>query len=228
MQRGLQMEEEARQEFERITGIIVFPSVLFHQEHDWMMASLDGIDIEHKHIVEIKCPGPHDHSVAINGMIPDKYYPQLQHQMAVAGVNSAFYFSYDGCTSNVLEIKRNEVYQEELISKEKAFFRCMTTLETPELTEKDYTLRDDDIWKQTAKNWIDVHRQLRDLQRQEESLRESLICMCGKSNSMGNGIKMSRVVRKGNIDYTAIPELQDVDLERYRKRAIEMWRISPH
>ena len=46
MKEGIRKEEEARTEFEKQTGIIVFPKVLISDKYDWMMASLDGIDIE--------------------------------------------------------------------------------------------------------------------------------------------------------------------------------------
>ena len=44
--RGLELEELARQTFEKKTGTIMFPKVVLHPSFDWMMASLDGIDID--------------------------------------------------------------------------------------------------------------------------------------------------------------------------------------
>ncbi len=38
----------------------MFPKVVLHPAHDWMMASLDGIDLDGNSIVEIKCPGQTD------------------------------------------------------------------------------------------------------------------------------------------------------------------------
>jgi putative phage-type endonuclease len=94
--RGLELEELARQVFEKKTGMIMFPKVVLHPSLDWMMASLDGIDIDGQAIVEIKCPGQTDHDVAKTGKVPEKYIPQLQHQLAVTGVEIAYYFSFDG------------------------------------------------------------------------------------------------------------------------------------
>ena len=42
---------------------------------NWMIASLDGIDIDNKTLVEIKCPGEIDHSCAMDGQVPEKYPP---------------------------------------------------------------------------------------------------------------------------------------------------------
>src|SRR5271170_1345030 len=71
MQRGTNLEEIARQEFEKMTGLIIFPQVVQHPNFEWMIASLDGIDLAHENIVEIKCPGINDHQYALDGKIPE-------------------------------------------------------------------------------------------------------------------------------------------------------------
>jgi hypothetical protein len=42
---------------------------------------------------------------------------------------------------------------------------------------------------------------------------------------MGSGIKLCHSVRKGAIDYKKIPELKSVDLEKYRGKDLESFRI---
>lgn len=126
MQRGLDLEDTAREYFTVYTGIKVEPKVIFHSQNDWMMASLDGISVDKHCIVEIKCPDPFgsSHKDAQSGMIPSIYYPQVQHQIAVANVDKAYYLSFDGDVFGgvLLEIPRNDIYIEELIEKEKAFY----------------------------------------------------------------------------------------------------------
>jgi putative phage-type endonuclease len=226
MKEGLRKEEEARQEFERITGIIVFPQVLVSEEHEFMMASLDGIDIEFKTAVEIKCPGEKDHEVAMSGIVPTKYYPQLQQQMFVANLDKMFYFSRYKDSSKLIEIYRNDSYIDDLISKEKEFFYCMEHLEAPELTQNDYKERNDDIWNQTAQKWLSINSQIKDLEKQELEIRKSLEDMSGKSNTKGGGISLYQSVRKGQIDYKSIPEIQNVNLEKYRKENSSFLRIT--
>src|SRR5208337_1949303 len=80
MQRGLDLEPIARELFTIRTGIEMFPRVVVR---DWAMASLDGLSIMGHKILEIKCPGPKDHELALCGKIPEYYFPQLQHQMMV-------------------------------------------------------------------------------------------------------------------------------------------------
>lgn len=225
MQRGNALEEKAREAFTKMTNIVVFDQVVFHQDYHWMMASLDGIDLEGKNIVEIKCPGPDDHDMAFNGHVPDKYYPQLQHQMEVTGLDQAYYFSFDGENGIVLKVNRNQPYIDKMIDKELEFYRCMCELEAPKLSERDYVEKDDNLWRNAAQQWRDIQQELVSLQAREEEVRASLIHLSGNTNCKGCGIKISRNIRKGNIDYKSIPELQGMDLEPYRKANIESWRI---
>lgn len=226
MIRGLQLEEEARLAFEDLTGITVFPKVMIHPEHDWMIASLDGIDIEHQRIVEIKCPGKIDHECAMDGQVPEKYYPQLQHQMIVCGLDLAFYFSYTDESCKILEVERSREYERILIDNELNFLRCMQDLEPPAFTSEDYVAMEDEQWVQTAKEYLEVKSQIHSLKEKEESLRKNLIRFSGGLNAKGGGIQISRQLRKGPIDYAKIPELKVIDLNSFRKKPIETWRID--
>jgi putative phage-type endonuclease len=117
MQRGLDLEIIALREFEKETGLIMFPVVGVSDEIDWMAASFDGMTIEGDAIVEIKAPGKKDHSTALKGKIPEKYYPQLQHQIYVSGLQMAYYYSFDGEKGIVLKVKRDDVYIDNMIQK---------------------------------------------------------------------------------------------------------------
>ena len=100
MKRGHDLEAEARQAFEAMyetlymDKITVVPYVVQSDIYEWMIASLDGLDMGKGVMVEIKCPGQKDHDLAMSGKIPEHYIPQLQHQLFVTGLNKMFYFSY--------------------------------------------------------------------------------------------------------------------------------------
>lgn len=226
MQRGNTLEERARINFEKATGLIMVDQVVFHPTYDWMMASLDGIDFPHENIVEIKCPGAQDHEMACEGFIPPKYYPQLQHQLEVTGLDMAYYYSFDGESGALVKVFRNQEYIDKMVKKEKAFLDCVQNMEPPELSDKDYHERTDDLWLSVSSKWVQCHSALQRLKAEEEELRETLIQLVGNSNARGGGIKISRSVRKGSVDYKAIPELKQVNLDNYRKSSTESWRIT--
>lgn len=226
MRRGKEMEAQAREAFEKKTGLIMFPVIMFHPKNEWMLASLDGMDIEQRNIVEIKCPGEEDHKLAMEGRIPDKYYPQLQHQMEVCGLDHVHYYSYREESQFIVDVYRDQNYIDQMIEKELVFLECMQTFVAPEFTDRDYVTKEDELWALTAKQWISVKRAVEDLELQEKELRNHLIYMSGQVNCKGSGIKLSKVVRRGAIDYHTIPEMKGVDCEKYRKPPVESWRLS--
>jgi putative phage-type endonuclease len=227
MRRGSEMEEEARKEFEHLTGLVVFPDVCFHPEHEWMMASLDGIDMERKNMVEIKCVSRKDHQTAIEGNVPDKYYPQLQHQLAVTGLQSVYYFSYDPLNPVTLQVARDEAYIADMIEKEKEFYRCVMNFEAPSLCDRDYVDLSNDVEFSTAATFfLTMKKQREVLEKEEERYRKRLIEISENRNAKGAGIRMTKFIRKGNIEYGKVAELQGVNLDKYRKPPTESWRIG--
>jgi putative phage-type endonuclease len=226
-ERGVLLEDQARECFIRKTGVHVKPLVVKSNVYPWMLSSYDGVDSEHKIIVEIKCPGKKVHEMGMNGIVPSYYLAQLMHQMLTLGLEKCFYFSYDPESSNIIEVDLNTAYAPHLLESERHFYyKNMLELEAPELVDKDYVLKNDLEWSRAASEWKDTNLQLQYLKKKEDDLRKRLIGMCDQSNCMGSGIKMSKIVRKGVVDYKAIPELKDIDVDKYRKSPVETWRIN--
>lgn len=122
MQRGKDLEPIALEMFEKETGLIMFPMVGKHEGIEWMAASFDGVSIDRKHIVEIKCPGKKDHELALQGKIPPKYYPQIQHQLCVSDLKMAYYYSFDGDQGIILEVNIDQDYILNMVEKEFDFW----------------------------------------------------------------------------------------------------------
>lgn len=122
MNRGRDLEPLALEMFELQTGFTMFPMVAKHSTIDWMAASFDGVSIDQKHFVEIKCPGKKDHQLALEGKIPPKYIPQLQHQICVIGLDKGYYYSFDGKNGVIIEFVRDEKFIEIMIEKENLFW----------------------------------------------------------------------------------------------------------
>lgn len=225
MQRGIEMEEFARHRFMELTGISVFPQVITSIEYPWMAASLDGLSLCGKYIVEVKCPGKADQESAQCGIVPEKYHPQLQHQLAVTGLDMAYYYSFDGEDGILLEVPRDQKYIDEMIIKEKKFYDCLVQFKAPELTDKDYTERNDNEWKEAAHLWKAKRFHLKNAEQEEKQARDHLLSLCVSKNSLGEGVKAQKIIKTGFVNYSEIPELQNVDLEKYRKPSSEYWKI---
>jgi len=224
MQRGHDLEEKARAVYEQKTGLFVLPQVREHFNIEFMIASLDGITIDGKHAVEIKCAGKEDHKKAVEGEVPEKYYPQLQHQIEVCNLKEIDYFSFDGEDGVIVKVPRNSVYITNLKQLEREFWENMQNLMPPVMTERDYVQRNDELWMQAANEWMAIRKQASDLEDREQELKAVLISMSQGRNSCGGGVKVSKVVKKGSIDYSKLPS--DIDLEQFRKPNISYWRLT--
>lgn len=229
MQRGIDMEETARKWFERKMGVYVFPKAIKHPELNWMTATLDGIDLDGKVCVELKCPKSKEshHYVEVNKKVPDNYYPQVQHQLEVTGLDGMFFCSFDGENGVIVEVARDQNYIDNMKKEEAIFWNCLINREPPELTERDCVNMDHEgQWRKLSQEWIAISTQLKELEQKEQQTRSELISLAKDRNAQGTGVRLTRSVTKGAIDYNAIPQLQGVNLEPYRKKSFTKWRAS--
>ncbi len=129
MQRGIDLEPKARELFFNLTGHWTMPLVMVSPTHDFMMASLDGMTLDGKFLVEIKCPSKAVHKQACEGKIPRYYYCQCMHQLAVTGLEKMFYFSFDGVEEGaIVEVYRDDTFIKQMIISEKEFHDTITNM----------------------------------------------------------------------------------------------------
>lgn len=141
MRRGRRLEPIARRLYERRTDNLVSAICCQHDQLDWMRASLDGITLAGDLVVEIKAPNYKAHAQALAGEVPEYYWPQVQHQLAVSGACGADYVSYSehklyaGTPQElaIVPVLPDADYIGRLIVAEKEFWRCCTQrIEPPE------------------------------------------------------------------------------------------------
>jgi putative phage-type endonuclease len=226
MRYGTENEEKARQEFCRLTNFVMTPCVKEHPTIPYMAASLDGITPDGEFILEIKCNGEKNHDSAKFDVVPPNHYAQIQHQLEVCGLKTAYYFSYVPGDSIVVVVKRDQEFIEKLLVAEKEFWGYVQDFVPPPLSKRDYTFRSDAQWEMIANDWKNTVKKLKGCQDEEKRLRDILISMSDDKSSMGAGIKLSKRTRRGSIDYDKIPELENVDFDRYRKPSIDYWNIA--
>lgn len=130
MARGRRLEPIARDLYCAITGIHSTPICIIHDKYEWMRASLDGFSDDRQIILEVKCINAEDHRAALDGEVPLKYRPQVQHQLFVADNKPVLhYWSY---TDNkkfkpedrvaLVEVVPDIDYQKRIIDAEKLFW----------------------------------------------------------------------------------------------------------
>jgi len=225
MQRGTDMEPVARKRFNEQYGKFT-PAVVEHDTIPWMSASLDGIDIHHKCLLEIKCTSAKNHSRMKMDDIPLSWMYQVQHQLIVTGCQWGYLASYYDDDLAVKRIMPDPKIQEIILAKEKEFWGLLNDFTPPPLTDMDIIKRDDPEWIAAASEYKDTQVRIRELEGQEMALRDKLVKLSKGHNSAGGGIRLVKLARKGNIDYSVIPALQDMDLNPYRKPTTEHIRIT--
>lgn len=221
--RGLRLEPIVRDLYSQKTGCTYHP---INVGNKWQWASLDGYCPEREEIIEIKCPNKDDHLMAKNGLVPDHYWPQVQHQMLIMGLKTLTYLSYDEKTLEIVHVKKDEEYCRILWEKELDFLYLVREKIAPKRTHKDITQRKDADYMFAVASWQRANEDLKRAKDTEEKARAELLEVCHEESCEGFGVKCVQVERVGNIDYSNIPELKGVDLEKHRKPSTMYWKVS--
>lgn len=222
MREGTRLEPIARKWCEDHFMKTFEPKVVFKE---FMMASLDGISSDNREIIEIKC-GPKSFEQAKNGEINPIYICQMNHQMYVSNVRLCYFVAFNGKDGIIIPVVRDDEFIDNMIPKLREFYECLLQYNPPAMTTKDYHQRSDQSWNHLAENYLKAYQVRKDAEQLEESLKKELILCSGGQSSMGAGIKLSKIPRKGAVDYSQIECLKGLDLEPYRKKGIEYWKIA--
>ena len=224
MKEGSELEIKAREFLNKQSNSDFKPVVLEHEINSFQIASLDLMDSK-GNIGEIKC-GKSSHNMAMEKKLPYIYFCQLQKQMWVADANECLYMSYRSDDDWISwTVERNEKFIKHMNEVEVEFYDCLINLKPPELMEKDYVIKNDFEWASFALAYKSAKQNLDKEEKKLKDAKDKLIELSQGKSSKGHGIIVSKVLRKGNIDYGSIEELKTVDLEKYRKEPISYMNI---
>jgi putative phage-type endonuclease len=226
MERGKRLEPEARAHFIESYGVEMTPKVVESTEFNFLGASLDGISENGRKLLEIKCGGSKLHDMAERGEIPEYYRDQMQHQLLVTGAKKCFYYSYDGKDGICIEFYPDPEWKVKFLPKAREFWKCIAFAEPPPLQDADYRDMSEELfWRPAALAYSDTCEKIKMLEEIKEGWRKQLLNLCGDQNCMGDGIKVMKTTMKGRIAYDEIPEIKDLNLDKYRKAPTTSWKI---
>jgi putative phage-type endonuclease len=123
MNRGTQLEPQARNNYNQRYSSDVRPVCIQSKTFNWLKASIDGLSLDNKKIVEIKCGDSIYRKIKYNRTVPEYYHGQLQHILAITGLPEIDFFCYwPGNPDLLITIPRNDTYIERLINAETLFW----------------------------------------------------------------------------------------------------------
>lgn len=220
MKRGSDEEPLIRDEVNLICRSNYQPVVVEHDEFSWLAASLDGYDHNFPvRILEIKRPSK---SCTLDDLIKS-YYPQLQQQMFVCGESCLeFACKIDDClyTRNV---RFDPSYWEKYIVKASEFYKRVQRVDLPDVR---HSREFDIILEGLASEYSLMGRLIEGIEEKREIVKNSILeKLQGKEAIIGR-LKITKVIKKGAVDYSKIEELKSVDLDKYRKPETQFWKIS--
>jgi len=202
------------------------PKIVEHPFYPWKYETLDGIDEYQQTIVEIKFANAKVHSLARRGQVIDYYYPQCQSQMECACVDEMYFLScheeFGSIDYQLVKVKKDPLFIQKLIQEELKFYDLMVKKIPP---EEKATIENKEF-DQLCEQYMSINRQISSLEKQKEETFKNIQSLCKGTNSVSSRFKLSKIERKGSVDYSLIPSLVNVDLELYRKPSAESWKIS--
>lgn len=179
---------------ERVTGV---GTVLVSSTHKWRRCTLDGIVESSGAVWEAK----HTSAFAKPEDVLERYMPQLQHNMAVAGANTAILSVIFGNQKyETFEVQSDWLYQLELLQAEEDFWECVRTGREPVPAElpaapkpvgtREVCLHGNNAWASAACDWLE-HRHAAKAHASACTVIKELV-EPDVARAFGNGIEAKR------------------------------------
>lgn len=232
MQRGNQCEPKARAHAEFELGKVFPPNLKEHPTKPWFRVSMDGDCETHREALEIKVASKElllsVRELGSDG-IPDYYMAQCQLQLFVTGygVNNFFVFNEKLNETSKAIVLPNKDWFDRIEKEGDDFWDCVKTGREPALDDRDYILLDDRAFLDAAEDYRKITKEIELLEANLERAKKHILEQAKVHPAIrGGGLKVTGYSVKGNVDYSIIPELKDLDLDPYRKASRKQFKIT--
>lgn len=227
MRHGKTQEPAARRAYEALTGAVMEPQVLVRGDYS---ASLDGLSLDGRVLLEIKCPVRGRRSElwqdVLAGVIPLHYRFQIQHQLMVSKASLGHLFVFDGEQGLIADVEPDPEAWIGIREAWDVFMVHVQSDEPPPLTEVDTLYRNEPAWQLAAAQFIECKARCDSAEVDLAKARDALLALRQFTREEGSGVQVTRFMRAGTVDYKKVPGLAGTDLEPYRGPGREEVRIT--
>lgn len=208
MQQGNNLEDYAREMTNGYFDDVFIPTVGVRKDY---LASLDGINFAEDTIIELKV-SEKTYSDVKNGLVPDYYYSQIQHQMMVFNkVEKAYLVAYspsndDIAVSEPIEREKPEFY-DYLERKWQEFEEFLKEYEMPQANN----LEDSEAIN-LAMELFEINEQKKALEVKEKAIKEQLTSFVSADKTTIGNLTISKQKGAKKIDYVKLINDKNVDV----------------
>jgi putative phage-type endonuclease len=212
---GHEAERAGREFLKRNYGLNLEPAVLVSSLVQDLLASLDGFNPDRGLIFEAKYMGREKFAKVKHGEIPPHHAYQVQAQLLTSGAKKCLYFAMDPeGSAEAIELRPDFEMQKDIGERVTAFMENLRKGILPEPCDRDVIQITDARFAELAI----LHRQIKSMEAQYSELESSLLSQYSEHARFQAGdVLVTKYWAKGNVDYSKIPQLKGVDLERFRK-----------
>lgn len=249
-ERGHRWEPTARSRYELKHDHDCPEVTITHPEHEWLMASLDGWNIEKKIILEIKIPGKEVIDLAKEGIVHEKYVFQLEQQLYIANALypgdwvAHFFVGKVGKNPQSMREEWQDDYVVEYRSNPEARELWLKEVFTfwnenvvkripPELCKEDCQVVQNPAAREVFDDLHDelvklktLEDQIKVIKKRVDSLKEKASGLVDHVKSKWNNVELTKRSRVGNVDYAKLKADTGVDVDKYRGKPTEFYEVK--
>jgi len=217
MARGRQQEPIARAKYEEITGEIMRPAVFLDGDYG---ASLDGISLDGKTLIEIKCPfnvSSDRFAMLARSEVAEYDFMQVQHQLMVTNAERCDYllWNYETQSFSSIRISPDAAAWAKIRSAWDEFWPTVTA-------------RDDTDWRALANDYLAAKTALEEATEKLDKAKTALVAARRTDADFGYGVELQKVTRAGSVDWQQVQKklLAGVDVSPFRGKAISYFQVK--
>lgn len=228
---GKEHEKLAVMDYEMKTGLSITEFInKSHPNYCWLSSPLIMVAESSDKIVNIKCPfglrNKKDPKFK-KAIEQKKYYAEMQIDMAISNIKYCDFYQWSITGESLETVPFNKDWFDENIEDLNKFrLFALAQFDNKEHLEDKIkevnTLMADELIKEYDK----LKATIGDADARSKEIVKELVEICKERNSIVCGRKITNAERKGNVDYSKIPELKNIDLEKYRKKSSKYWKFS--